>query len=69
MRVLNRRSVLNLVCRLHRKSLRVVISKYQQTKLMVQESIKEEMCLELGSHNVIICEAGILANCPPGRRC
>ena len=54
MRILNRRSVLNLVCRLHRKSLRVVISKCQQTKLMVQKSIKEEMCLELGSHNVSV---------------
>ena len=51
MRILIRRSVLNLVCRLHRKSLRVVISNGQQTKLMVQKSIKEEMWPELGSHN------------------
>ena len=68
MRFLNRRSVLNLVCRLHRKSLGVVISNGQQTKLMVQKSIKEEMCLELGSHNgqsLLLCWYFIMSSPEP----
>ena len=51
--------MLNLVCRLHRKSKRIDISNGQQTKLIVPESLEEEMCLELGAHNGSIYAAGI----------